>query len=317
MTENDLLLDAVLAAPADTDRLVAYADWLEDREDPRATYTRLQIALRQAGPDAAPSVLAELRRLYPADRLAWTGRLEQAGVFRANLLDLRSMWWGVGLGARATSATYEGFPWHRQPPLPVERFDGTFGWLRDAPPVPDGGEGSTWLARLDGLRSRGFFVPVELVQLMTDSELQRQIPSCTDNFFQRADEAEEHALPDDACFLTFYSDSQSCVLWGIRLGRNERYAPILAGVPEHPDEDADAPAPGEPYFRFPDLTWSAPTLESFLYRWWIENTIWYATEWKPLRRPLNAEEQAYLDALAVSAAAPPSSTGLDSRSGDL
>ncbi len=84
-------------------------------------------------------------------------------------------------------------------------------------------------------------------------------------------------------------------MWGLRLGKgDDRYTPVLAGAPEFPDED---PPEGQPYLRFPELTFCAPTLESFLYRWWLENTLWYATKSSRNKRALTAEEHRYLDRL--------------------
>ena len=100
-----------------------------------------------------------------------------------------------------------------------------------------------------------------------------------------------HPQPDGAVFLPFYSDSQACVLWGVRLAKTDRYAPVLGGIPEWKDEE-DGGSP----FTFPHLTFSSPTVESFLYRVWLENRIWFALYWDG-GRPLTDEEQAYVDAL--------------------
>jgi hypothetical protein len=180
----------------------------------------------------------------------------------------------------------------------VERFDGSFSWLAKAPlrtthsdEEPDSG----WAEKIASLRARGFNVPASFERLMLDVDLQLRVPSCTDNTFLSARRAEEHPLGDEhECFLTFYTDSQSCVLWGLRLAKGDRYAPVLAGAPEFPDEE---PPADQPYFSFPELTFNAPTFEAFIYRWWLENVLWFATKdrW---RRPLTAEEQAYLDHLA-------------------
>jgi len=203
----------------------------------------------------------------------------------------------VGLGARAASGTYEAFSYQQQPPLEVDRFGRGYDWLKEAKPVrkPSSSENG-WGEQLEQLKTGGRYVPAELIALMTDLELQRRIPSCTDNYFLGAEDAELHPQPDDGAFLTFYSDSQSCLLWGVRLGpSDEPYAPVLAGPPEFPGEDERGE--DEPYLSFPHLTFQAPTLEAFLYRWWLENTIWYATNWDAARRALTAEEQAYLDHL--------------------
>jgi uncharacterized protein (TIGR02996 family) len=296
MPESPELLQACLANPKDIETLRVYCDWLLAQGDPRGPYTRMQLELRKGSGEPRPVQLARLREMYPVEHSGWCGRFEQRGVFAANLLEVGDLWWGVGLGGRETGSTYEGFPYHRQPPLPVERLLGNYDWLREkgtSPGAPD----AEWQERIASLRGRGFNVPPAFENLMLEGALHGEIPSCTDNFFISADDAEEHRLDDNSIFLTFYSDSQSCVLWGARLAKGaDRYAPVLAGAPEFPDDD-EKPAPGAPYFRFPELTFCAPTVETFAYRWWLENTIWFATRWDESMRPLNAEEQAYLDHL--------------------
>lgn len=296
MKGEDELLKLCLEKPTDTERLLVYADWLEEKGDPRAEYARGQLELRRAKANARPAKKKALRSLYPLEHTAWCGRLEAAGVFEANLLEVKEMWWGVGLGKRESSATYQGFAYHQQPPLPVGRFDGSFIWLRAAKPIdPPRKADREWPTRIRKLRAEGWQVPLVFEQFICDGELLRRIPSCTANFFLPGKDAEVHPLDEESRFITFYSDSQSCVLWGIRVGKgDDSYAPILGGVPESPDEE---PAAGEPYFSFPSLTFSAPTLESFIYRWWMENTIWFATRWPEGQRALTADEQAYLDHL--------------------
>lgn len=298
MAENEKLLTLCLEKPAELERLLVYTDWLEEQGDVRAPYTRAQLELRRAAPNDKPAQRTKVRSLYPVDHPAWCGRFEQAGVFDANLLELSDLWWGVGLGERETSATYQGFAYAQQPPLPVERFDGSFAWLAKAPErttfrdeEPDSG----WREKLAALRTQGFNVPATFEKFMLDVPLQLKVPSCTDNTFLSGERSELHPLGEEDAFLTFYTDSQSCVLWGIRLGKGaDRYAPVLAGAPEHPEND---PPPGQPYFSFPELTFNAPTFESFIYRWWLENTLWFATRLD--KRPLSAEEQAYLAHLAA------------------
>lgn len=299
MTDDERLIAACLAAPRDADRLQVYADWLEDRGDARAAYARAQLDHRR---DPDPARLPGLRRLYPAHEPVWTGRFELAGVFEQRLVDFPALWWGVGLGERSTNSTYAGFDHAAQPPIPFDRFDGTFQWLRYAPVefpahTPVEPDDPAWAERLGRLRAAGYHVPTALEAFLADPTLHRGIPSCTDNHVVSAEYAVEQTLPDGDVFLTFYTDSQSCVIWGVRLGRGDDvYAPVLAGPPEFLDDAR----PDEPWLTFPELSFSSPTLESFLYRWWIENRIWYATEWEGGARALTPEEQAYLDHFATA-----------------
>lgn len=293
MPENDALLRLCLERPQHLD---VYADWLEEAGDARGSYARAQLSLRGAGPAERPALLARLRTLYPAAATSWCGQFENAGIFEANLLGIDEAWWGVGLEQRDTSGTYEAFSYAKQPPLPVERFEGTFDWLAASRKWSTGSPAdSDWGDKLAALRARGLRVPAAFERIILDEELKARVPSCTDNFFIGSEDAEEHPLPDGATFLPFYSDSQSCVIWGLRLAEADHYAPILAGAPEHPDRD---PPEGSPYFSFPTLSFCAPSLEAFLYRWWLENSIWFATEFDETRRALTVDEAQYLERLA-------------------
>ncbi|MBX2803459.1 MAG: TIGR02996 domain-containing protein [Myxococcales bacterium] len=75
---SDELLDHLMRDPTDDGRLLVYADWLQQRGDPRADYARLQLELRTT--DDRLGVLARLRDLYPVDEPVWVGRMELAGV---------------------------------------------------------------------------------------------------------------------------------------------------------------------------------------------------------------------------------------------
>ena len=62
---------AILANPADTTLKLVYADWLQDRGDPRAEYVRLQVQLHTqvntaAAVEAAPQDLAAYQAVFGA-----------------------------------------------------------------------------------------------------------------------------------------------------------------------------------------------------------------------------------------------------------
>jgi uncharacterized protein (TIGR02996 family) len=302
--EHRPFLSAILGNPQDETALLVYADWLDDHDDARAAYLRAQVEFRTLRTDALRRRLIEL---YPSHHSAWVATLEQAGAVEANLTNLEFAWWGTGIGpAREADGTYERFRYHDQPPLPVETFDGTFAWLRESRPRYSYTRGPKWKTFCAAKRAEGYFVPGEFERFLSDEDLPARIQSCTDNYFERPpDPSATHSAPsaerDDGLLVTFYADSQYCVLWGILLPREPgRYAPILAGPPNTlfpglwGDADGDeadaADDPGKPVL-------AASQFEQFVYRWWIENEIWYATLWDESRRELTPTEQAYLDHL--------------------
>ena len=82
MNEDEAFVRAILAAPDDITARLVYADWLDDRADPRADYVRL-------GVRAAALPLGDANRLSIRDRM----RELQARL---------PSWWLAVLGFRAT-----------------------------------------------------------------------------------------------------------------------------------------------------------------------------------------------------------------------
>src|SRR5262245_45613198 len=84
MSEDESFLRAMLAAPADSALPLVYADWLEDRGDPRAEYLRLGVHLAALPFDHedAQSVrrrMVELGSYLPAPWLAVFGDHHSSG----------------------------------------------------------------------------------------------------------------------------------------------------------------------------------------------------------------------------------------------
>lgn len=73
-----MFLAAILADPRDDLRRLVYADWLDERDDPRGPFVRLHLALRAAGPDHADRGPAEdeLGRLRAGLDPAWLAVVE-------------------------------------------------------------------------------------------------------------------------------------------------------------------------------------------------------------------------------------------------
>jgi uncharacterized protein (TIGR02996 family) len=78
MSEEDRFLQAILASPADAAVRLVYADWLEDRADPRAEYLRLgaRITGLPGGDEATAAArrrMLQLRPMLPPPWLALLG----------------------------------------------------------------------------------------------------------------------------------------------------------------------------------------------------------------------------------------------------
>jgi uncharacterized protein (TIGR02996 family) len=84
MGEDEPFLRAILAAPEDAATRLIYADWLEERGDPRAEYLRLgaQLAALPVGHHAGPGIrrrMIELRGQFPAPWLGLLGDYRSSG----------------------------------------------------------------------------------------------------------------------------------------------------------------------------------------------------------------------------------------------
>ena len=106
--------------------------------------------------------------------------------------------------------------------------------------------------------------------------MQAKVPTCTACFLVLS----EHLVPlaDGQFLLRFVNDSQSCVMWYLWLGR-EGESKVLASpfFFERDIFDAlnDEENPIEYDEAFRHAMVCADSFPEFLYRFWIENTIWY------------------------------------------
>ena len=83
MSEEAAFLSAISAAPEDDTARLVYADWLEERSDPRAEYLRLEVqrnrlTARQKRTEAWPRALERLRPHATAD---WLSRIDRTTRF--------------------------------------------------------------------------------------------------------------------------------------------------------------------------------------------------------------------------------------------
>jgi uncharacterized protein (TIGR02996 family) len=84
MSDDEPFLRAILATPEETVTRLMYADWLEERGDPRGEYLRLgaQLAALPVGHQAGPGIrrrMIELRGQFPAPWLALLGDYHSSG----------------------------------------------------------------------------------------------------------------------------------------------------------------------------------------------------------------------------------------------
>jgi uncharacterized protein (TIGR02996 family) len=288
MTEEQGFLDEIARNPRDNTPRLVYADWLEERGDPRAEYLRAEIELAAMKPRTRKAA-GPTRRLMAARAKVdpgWLARLEQPDVLRAVPVPFPAYWVGTELGEyRPVAGTYGLARYRTLPPLPVERFTGDFRWLD--PEAKAGKAPAAMEAGLERLAQRaarlGLTLPAAFVTFFSAPGLKKRIRSCTDSFFRLPSRPVPVRGSEGDHALLFYSDSQGCYHWFLYL--TPEGAHCVVGNELHPEEFDEE---GQDRWKF-----CAPSFEAFLYREWIENEIWFALEWD--RVPLTPEQQAYVD----------------------
>ncbi len=198
--------------------------------------------------------------------------------------------------------TYCTVPYENLPQ--VLRATDDFRWLEAVTPelrrVIDGSttldSGDNMLANLERIVSKAqslsLNLPEPFLRFMRDFDLQSKVPTCTSCFLELSDdfvpvpEAAGHFL------LRFLNDSQSCVMWYLVLspkGTTSVVASEYFFEPDIFDVMEYQEVKREDVFREAFLC--ADTFTEFLYRFWVENSIWYSLH---ERLPLTFFQEDYL-----------------------
>ncbi|MBY0231523.1 MAG: TIGR02996 domain-containing protein [Gemmataceae bacterium] len=108
-------LDSIQADPNDELARLAYADWLEERSDPRADFLRAEAAFFRTGPSPSFLRVSELASGIGLDWLAEASLMAVA---------LRAAWGRVGKGFRCTARVEPGRAWEESETRLSELFGG-------------------------------------------------------------------------------------------------------------------------------------------------------------------------------------------------
>ncbi len=92
MTSDDAFLQAIIENPDDDSPRLIYSDWLEERNDPRGEFIRIQITLARwpEGSPGKPQLEARERELLERHQDEWLGSLRPLltrWTFRGGFLD--------------------------------------------------------------------------------------------------------------------------------------------------------------------------------------------------------------------------------------
>jgi hypothetical protein len=134
-------------------------------------------------------------------------------------------------------------------------------------------------------------LPQAFVRFMRDPELQRKVPTPTACRLELSDDLVPLNNMTGHYLVRFMNDSQSCVMWYLWL-RPQVEASVVASDYFFEKEIFDAMEYED--ISYHDLASAAfacsDTFTEFLFRFWIENTIWYSLT---KQVPLSALQEAY------------------------
>jgi hypothetical protein len=215
-------------------------------------------------------------------------------------------------------STYYRYPYDDIPPLPEHLLTGKLQWLVplsrkvEKAMKPYRWHGPKREERIvrctktlfESAQALHLSLPDPFLQLMSSSELQDRIPSCTDCNFYFPYEVIRCPGSHDGYLIRFLDDQQLCLIWSLYLTpKNEhqilvsRYSSKITDLySDDPDEVLDSERNllnAEDTAEFVRNTYiCAPSFENFLYRFWIENVLWFNLN---LNQPMTEEQQNYLE----------------------
>jgi hypothetical protein len=215
---------------------------------------------------------------------------------------IKTGWWSFELPQyrpHPTPSTYSLFAYEDLPPI-RERLDGDFQWLKSQPAkvrsltegcYSDGSKPD--LTKLSAIVTPlSVNVPESFMTFIQSPDLHARIRSCTDCYLDVADYAVKTKEITDGYLIHFLSDSQWCVHWYIHLNSSGQEC-VIASLNAYGFEFEDLRTKDETDLTREDVWFCAPTFIEFIYRFWLENEIWFALAWD--KRPLTALEQVYVD----------------------
>jgi hypothetical protein len=141
----------------------------------------------------------------------------------------------------------------------------------------------------------GLHIPNSFLKFFRNAELQCKVPTCTDCYLELSNEMIPVPKKEGHFLLRFMNDSQSCVLWYLCMGQNGEswvvassyyFDPDIFEVMNYVDVKRDDII-GEALF-------CAETFTEFLYRFWIENTIWYSLHYELAFTPIQQKYQSQI-----------------------
>lgn len=205
----------------------------------------------------------------------------QPGQASQALAPFQMGWWGTDLGRyRACDSTYCFYAYDSLPPLPP--LDGSLSWLGALPDEldqqmasyrnPPEERGALGRMREDADRL-GLVLPAAFLRLMSSSELQDRIPSCTACYFELGQRIAPCPGSPQGYALRFLNDQQDVLAWYLYLAPDGGSCVLVSPYALDGEDDGDEPPNAQAIAAQTRVC--ARSFEEFIYRFWLENTLWF------------------------------------------
>jgi len=216
----------------------------------------------------------------------------------SNLIStIRKGWWAFGFpGYRPSSSTYDLYSYFELPDVNID-FDDDFSWLRAQSVKKHSIHEDTYptgekldLSRIEDFeKDQKFNLPSDFVLFIRDVDLHAKVRSCTGCYLELSDFAVRTHGSEDGFLIHFLSDSQYILHWFLYLNLNNEHCVLVSRNPygfQGLDNSKSIDIQNEP------MWFCAPTFKEFVYRFWLENEIYFTLIDKD--RPLTQVESSYL-----------------------
>lgn len=217
---------------------------------------------------------------------------------RAQETPFRPYWWAFGLeeagvAVRPAVGTYGRYEFEVLPAIPRE-LTGDLAWLSDQPTPEHWSIGTKPVAELAELESAcsrlGLTLPAVFLDFLRSPRLQSKIRSCTACYIS-VGPVPFTAPGADGHLIRFLADQQGCLYWYLYVTATDHA--VVSSTDFHGGPRQDHTEDGE-------IEFCGESFESFLYRFWLENEIWYAVNEGD---PMPEDAQEYIRRYQANAAA--------------
>lgn len=222
---------------------------------------------------------------------------------------LPHIWMSIGLPGLARESTYQGYPLRVMPEMFIE-LDDDLSWLaRYSEVYADQGlhPVESWVpppgSVLQIAEAKKVKLPAAFSRFMTSTDLQSRIRSCTACYLDPGQRTVETTGSLSGHLIHFLSDSQSIAHWYLHVLQTGESAVLhssdLYCYDIENSEWIENPACRMERIDVEELNFHfcSRSFSEFLFRFWIENEIWFAVSRESTKSTLTNLERQYLEGI--------------------